>query len=226
MPLSAPGRHFAIALGMLTSFLGLSQTHADNLPPIPLQLMNSSAVADLPTQTITFSLTFNRSPDLQLYDVYNNAADEFAIDILNMPGDHPMLFGAGGEDVRILSSQYRDPNIMTNFGRMPTPPGYAAVTTPRNLGSTLETLLPLHINGPMVTFTAPYGTLGEIDGNFEAVLQTYRYGSWSGQTWEVGTVFTQPPLGAGSLPVPEPASVGVMGTAAAALLLRRSRRRV
>jgi hypothetical protein len=216
-----PVHYFTLALSV--SLALATGARADNaLDLIPLQLMNASAVADAPSQTITFSLTFNRSPELQSYNAYNNAADEFSIDILNMPGDHPVLFGAGGEDLRILSSTYRDPNVSANAGRMPNPLGYLAVTTPRFSGSALETLLGFHVNGPMLTFTAPYSTLEETDGQFEAALQTYRYGAWGGQTWEVGTVFTQPPLGAGAMAVvPEPASLAVMGVAAVGLMLRR-----
>jgi hypothetical protein len=196
---------------------------ADTLPALnPLELVSSSATFDLPTQTITFTLDFDRAPDLQTYNAYTNAADEFAIDILNQPLDHAVLFGSGGEDVRILSSQYRVPDSLVNYGRVATPTGFSAITTPRYSGSYLMDLIPYSQIGSTVTITVPYAKLLETDGLFEATLETYRYGAWSGKDLEIGTVTFEPIVGSGAMnSVPEPASLALLGFGGLALLVRR-----
>jgi hypothetical protein len=158
---------------------------------------------------------------LQSYDAYTNAADEFAIDILNVPLDHAFLTGSGGEDLRLLSSQYRVNDSPINSGRTATPLGYSAITTPRFAGSLLLDLVPFTEVGSTVTITAPFSQLHETDGLFEAALLTYRYGAWSGATTEIGTAFAAPaPMGSPA-EAPEPASLALLGLGGMALLLRR-----
>ena len=75
--------------------------------------------------------------------------------------------------------------------------------------------------------TAPYAQLQETDGMFEATLETYRYGAWSGNTTEIGTVFADPQMlaGAGLVSAPEPASLALLGVGGVALLLRPRNKR-
>jgi len=192
----------------------------------PIELLSSQVTADPLARTITFALTFDRAPDLQSYNAFTNAADEFAIDILNDPLDHPLLTGAGGENLRLLSSQYRVDDSSINYGRVATPIGYSAITTPRFSGSLLLDLVPFNQVGSTVTITAPYSQLRETDGLFEATFESYRYGAWSGSTTEIGTVFADPPrMGLQSVAAPEPASLALLGVGGVALLMRRKKTR-
>jgi hypothetical protein len=196
----------------------------------PVDLVGSNVTVDQGAQTITFALRFSRPPNLHTYNAYVNAADEFAIDILNEPLSYPTLYGSGGEDVRILSSQYRDPTVTDNYGRLPTPEGWAAITTPRFEGSYLLDLVPEGQIGQKITITTSFAQLHETDGVFEAVLETYRYGAWGGMTYEIGTVFADPVLTSTPMTTtavaaaPEPASLAVLGAGGVALLVRRRRR--
>ena len=190
----------------------------------PIELISSQVTADPLARTITLALTFDRAPDLQSYNAQINAADEFAIDILNVPLDHASLTGSGGEDLRILSSQYRVADSLINSGRTATPLGYSAITTPRFAGSLLLDLVPFTEVGSTVTITASYSQLHEADGLFEATLETYRHGVWSGSISEVGTVFSGAPgTGVLSTAAPEPASLAVLGFGGLALLMRRKK---
>ena len=203
---------------------GPSICRADVAATQPIQLVTSKVTANPITQTITFALTFDRVPFLQEYNEYGNAADEFAIDILNMPLDHESLFGAGGEDVRWLSSTFRINGVQANHGRVSTPPGFSAITTPRFQGSYLERLVPVTVLDTTVTLTASFAALHETDGLFEATFESYRYGAWSGHTIQIGTVFADPDyLAAGTLQIPEPAAGAVVCLGTGALLLRRRR---
>jgi hypothetical protein len=189
----------------------------------PLELMDAHVTADTNAETVTFSLTFDRVPVLQTYDGNMNAADEFAIDILRTPVTTPSLYGFGGEDLRLLSSTYRDLTVSANAGRTPTPLGMSALTTPRFSGSELLSLLPFQLQDTTVTIVAPFSALGETDGLFEAVIRTYRWGAVAGPLHEIGTVHGETVFGGAASAVPEPASVGVLGLAAVGLLLRRKR---
>jgi hypothetical protein len=210
------------ALGLLPYAHGARGDTLPANPVSPVNLVSSNVSVDAAAQTITFSLTFDRVPDLHNYNAYTNAADEFSIDILNQPSDHPTLQGIGGEDIRILSSQYRDDDPSISYGRHPIPDGYAAITTSRSAGSHLLDLVFASEIGSNVTITTPFSALHETDGVFEATLETYRYGSWSGQTTEIGTVFSAAQLAGSALsPVPEPASLALLGMAGASLLVRR-----
>lgn len=212
----------------LAAPLGASSVRADITSMLnPLELVTSKVTVDPLAQTITFGLTFDRAPDLQTYNAYTNAADEFAIDILNSPGTEPALVGSGGEDLRLLSSQYRVDGSTANYGRVATPLGYSAITTPRYAGSLLLDLIPYSQVGSTVTITASYSRLFETDGVFEATLETYRFGAWSGQTVEIGNAFTNTlPSGGLATGVPEPASLALLGLGSVVLLTRRMGRRV
>ena len=211
--------------GLCGATVGAQVGRADMSPALqPLELLSSKVTANTLAQTITFALTFDRAPDLQTYNAYTNAADEFAIDILNQPQDHPVLTGAGGEDVRLLSSQYRVDDSLINSGRIATPLGDAAITTPQYSGSLLLDLVPFNEVGSTVTVTTSFAQLHETDGMFEATLETYRYGAWSGITSEIGTVFPDPhPAGSGLVAALSRASLAVLGCGGIALLIRRKK---
>ena len=224
MPLSKLG--FA-ALALAAAFSATAARADSGTTLQPIELLSSQVTTDPLARTITFALTFDRAPALQSYNAYANAADEFAIDILNDPLDHPVLTGCGGESLRLLSSQYRVDDSPINYGRVATPMGYSAITTPRFSGSFLLDLVPFHQAGSTVTITAPYSQLGETDGVFEATFESYRFGAWSGRTTEIGTViFDPPPMGFQSVAAPEPASLALLGVGGAALLMRRRKTRV
>jgi hypothetical protein len=214
-----------LALGLATMFWG-NVVRADTIPTLsPVELVSSEVTSDALAQTVTFSLHFDRAPDLQTYNAYTNAADEFAIDILNQPLDYAVLSGCGGEDLRILSSQYRITDSLVNYGRVATPAGFAAITTPRFSGSLLMELVPFSQVDSTVTIISPWASLHETDGLFEATLETYRYGAWSGQTIEIGTAVTHVTSAAVQMSsVPEPASAAIIGTGLSAWLLGRRRR--
>jgi hypothetical protein len=220
MPTSRPA---LLALALIAPLAAAAARTDAALPP--LDLISSQVTTDPQAQTVTFFLTFDRAPDLQTYNAYNNAADEFAIDILNQPLTHAVLTGAGGEDVRILSSQYRITDSTVNYGRVATPLGFAAITTPRFSGSLLLDLVPFDEVGSTITITAPFAQLQETDGFFEATLETYRYGAWSGRTFEIGTAFPEPqPFVSALAPAPEPASLAVLALGGTVLLARRRKR--
>jgi hypothetical protein len=219
--------HLGLVAIILAVPLSAASARADTIGLSPIELISSQVTTDPSEKTITFALTFDRVPDLQTYNGYTNAADEFSIDILNHPLKYPVLTGGGGEDVRILSSEYRVADSPINSGRVATPIGYSAITTPRNSGSLLLYLVPFRLVGSTVTVTASYAQLKETNGRFEAALDTYRYGAWSGITDEIGTVHGDPlftgssGLASTAAPVPEPASLALLGLGGLAMVIRR-----
>ena len=71
-----PKTRLLLAASLLALPLSLSVSRAD---VAPIQLLTSQVISDPSAQTVTFSLTFDRAPALQLYNSYGNAADELKL---------------------------------------------------------------------------------------------------------------------------------------------------
>ena len=151
-----------------------------------LYLTSTDIPTDPVASTITFALTFSGIPALQTYDPFVRAENEFSIDILTNSTGKQRLFGFGNEDVRILSSEYRvedalHPSVAPFYGRVATPTGDSAITTPRYSGSLLLDLIPFEQDGPVVSVTANFSQLQlQQNGTFEAYISTYTYGAECG----------------------------------------------
>jgi hypothetical protein len=179
--MKTPGAIWAVATVVLLGFAASAKAAL-------LDLTSTDISTDPVANTITFTLTFSGIPSLQVYDPYVRAENEFSIDILSNSTGERRLFGFGNEDLRILSSEYRvedalHPSVAPFCGRVATPAGYSAITTPRYSGSLLLDLIPYDQEGSVVSITAGFSQL-QLNPNctFEACIDTYSYGAWYGSS--------------------------------------------
>ncbi len=151
-------------------------------------LLSHETLLDVPAQTVTFNLTFDRTPALHTYDAVLRPQDEFGIDILGTEG----FTSIGPAISHIYSGEYLGgPAGPPSFGRIAVPDGFVALTDSGNL---LLNLVPAVQNGASISFTVGIADLGDANGIFDARLNAYRFGGLGGPTIYVGNALPPLPL--------------------------------
>jgi RTX toxins and related Ca2+-binding proteins len=135
---------------------------ADAATPGEFLATAQSAVFDPATGEVTFTLTFNRPPDLQM-------GESFQYFIVGDPSLHyPNNYDA------IIRELDPDSNVLRIRNSHPTDP-----TVPPSVSGgwgTVRGVVPYHLDGNVLTFSTPLGLISDhsIDGHFTYDLELYQ----------------------------------------------------
>lgn len=187
---------------LLPTLMGVATIGLSSSWPAQAALMvnSQSAVTNLDTQEVLFTIDFNEVPDFSTVDEFGRQADSFQY-FVDADGELPVPFGGdppyseletiirGGEIYVASDIPVRD--VLGEGG--PNSGGWGPIR-----GS-----VPFALNDTVLTFSAPLQLIGDSDGLFSYELLLTEFGG------------TTDVLQDRSVPVPEPSStLGIFGIAA------------
>ncbi|MBW4672562.1 MAG: hypothetical protein KME52_00480 [Desmonostoc geniculatum HA4340-LM1] len=152
---------------------------------------SESAVVNLDTQEVLFTINFNRVPDFLSVDEYNTQADSFQY-FIDPDGELP-IFGISpaysnlksiirGEEIHV-GGDVRIRDVFPVGSSEPNSGGWGSIR-----GS-----VPYTLDGTLLKFSAPLQFIGDSDGLFSYALELYEFGSWNGITNENKSIVTSVP---------------------------------
>lgn len=151
-------------------------------PPEPVTLVAESySVRFEEPGLVRYEIVFNRSPDFLTTDPDDAQADSFQIYLDTQEGNHglngtsplPWESVVRGEEIH-ASGDIRIRDHITGPSTAPGSGGWGPVA-----GS-----VPYQLRGTTLTFTAPFAIQNTATGKFAYVIELYRYGAWTGATYD------------------------------------------
>jgi hypothetical protein len=200
------------ALAIASTALSFAVTEVN--PAQALLLINSqSAVVNLDTQEVFFTLEFNEVPDFFSLDEVGPQADSFQyfieadgrFPVFSTSPDSPYYYSEleaiiRGEEIHV-AGDIRVRNALPSSDE-PNSGGWG----------TIRGSVPYSVNGSILIFSTPLALIGDSDGLFSYRLETYEFGIWTGTEIEDLSVFQPSP----PTSVPEPRTalgLGILGWA-------------
>ncbi|MHC5597978.1 MAG: hypothetical protein ACYTXC_18915 [Nostoc sp.] len=178
---------------------------------------SESAVVNLDTKEVLFSINFNRAPDFFTLDEGGRQADSFQY-FIDPSGELPIFRPPSAYSN--LSSIIRGGEIHVG-GDIPIRDVFSVGPSEPNSGGwgNIRGSVPYKLNGTFLQFSAPLQFIGDSDGLFSYRLESYEFGSWNGITNEnKSTIAT-------ATSVPEPNfALGALTFAALSVGLRHKRK--
>jgi len=184
-----------------------------------------STTIDRPTATATFSIQFDRAPDLFTVDTAGRQADSFQFwTDSNAPDPvgraYAGLFGELPPDTQAVITAVEIPRLNQLEIVWVKPLTWEGPRSSGGWGSVEQHVAYTLTDDHLLSFTMPLSFLRDTDGDFYYAFETYDYGSWGGQTFSGirGERYEVPP-------VPDPACATLLVVGAATLLAWQRRRR-
>lgn len=157
-----------------------------------LFIESESAVVNIDTKEVLFTIDFNRVPDFFSVDEFGRQADSFQY-FINIDGKFPVFsetspFYASletiirGEEINV-GGDVRIRNVFPIGSEEPNSGGWGNIR-----GS-----VPYTLDGTVLKFSAPLQLVGDSDGLFSYALELYEFGAWNGITNENKSTFTSVP---------------------------------
>lgn len=179
-----------------------------------LKINSQSAVVNVDTQQVSFTIDFNEVPDFFSVDTFGRQADAFQY-YIRPDGKLPVF--EGSPYYSQLSTIIRGPEIFVN-GDIRVRDVFPIGSSEPNSGGwgPLRGSVPYTLNGTVLTFSSPLELIGDSDGLFSYQLLLTEFGG-STDTVEAKSILK-------SKAVPEPSCAnGVLtfGVLSACLLFRR-----
>lgn len=163
-----------------------------------LMVNSESALVNLDTQSVLFTINFNEVPDFFSVDTFGRQADSFQY-FIEADGEFPIFRGSPyyseletiirGEEIHI-AGDIRVRNIFPNGIAQPNSGGWGSIR-----GS-----VPYTLNDTTLNFSVPLQLIGDDDGLFSYRLEWYEFGAI--QDFKDNKSVFAPPQ-----PVPEPMSI-------------------
>ncbi len=171
-----------------------------------LIVKSESAVVDLDTQSVLFTINFNQTPDFFSVDAFGRQADSFQY-FIDADGKFPVSKGnplyseletiIRGEEIHV-AGDIRLRDVFATGTPQPNSGGWGNIR-----GS-----VPYTLNDTTLKFSAPLQLIGDSDGQFSYILEVYNFGSAGEDSIGNKSVLNQP--------VPEPLTIA--GTAVAGVM--------